>query len=59
MNCFKYYQKYIHILNCILDLAWPKSIELTLDQLSYTVYTISADALATLGATALAGMVLT
>ena len=24
LNCFKDYKRYIHILNLILDLAWPK-----------------------------------
>ena len=24
MNCFKDYKKYIHILNRIFDLDWPK-----------------------------------
>ena len=32
LNCFKDYKIYIHILNFILDLAWPKQIKLTLEQ---------------------------
>ena len=24
LKCFKYYKSYIHILNCILGLDWPK-----------------------------------
>ena len=32
LTCFKDYERYIHILNCILDLAWPKSMKLTLEQ---------------------------
>ena len=32
LNCFKVYKRHIHILNCILDLAWPKWMKLTLTQ---------------------------
>ena len=32
MNCFNVYKRYIHILNRILDLAWPKLMKLTLEQ---------------------------
>ena len=31
LNCFKEYKRYIHVLNCILDLAWG-SIKCTLEQ---------------------------
>ena len=24
LNCFEDYERYIHTLNCTLDLAWPK-----------------------------------
>ena len=30
--CFKDYKRYIHILNHILDLAWPKEMKVTLEQ---------------------------
>ena len=33
LNCFQDYKRYIHILNQILDLAWPKLIKLILEQL--------------------------
>ena len=32
LNCLKDYQRYIHISNHILDLAWPKQMKLTLEQ---------------------------
>ena len=31
LNCFKEYKRYFHILNCILNLAWPKQVKLTLE----------------------------
>ena len=31
MNCFKDHKRYVHILNGILDLAWPKLMQLTLE----------------------------
>ena len=63
-SCFKDNLKYIHILNHILDLAWPKLIKLNLWNnntccLSHTANNMPADALATLGASASAHMVLT
>ena len=63
LNCFKDYKTYIHILNRILYMAWPKLLILTLEQhiccLSYIVNSMPADALATLGARASTGMALT
>ena len=32
LNCFKDHKSHIHILKCILDLAWPKWMELVLEQ---------------------------
>ena len=32
LNCLKDYKRYIHILNPILDLAWPNQMKLTLEQ---------------------------
>ena len=32
LNCFKDYKRYIHILDFIMDLALPRSMELTLEQ---------------------------
>ena len=32
LNCFRVYKGYIHILNCILELAWSKEMKLTLEQ---------------------------
>ena len=32
LNCLKDYKRSIHILNHILDLAWPKWLKLTLEQ---------------------------
>ena len=32
LNCFKNYERYIHILNRVLDLTWPKLMALTLEQ---------------------------
>ena len=52
--CFKDYKRYIHILNHVLDLALDDT-----SCLSYTANTMPADALASLGASASAGMVLT
>ena len=63
LNCFKDYNKYINIVNHILDFTWPKKMKLTLEHKymlsSYTVITMPAGALVTLGARALVGMVLT
>ena len=64
---FKDYKKYIHMLNCILELASPKLMKLYLKKKkkkntccqSYTANTMSGDALVALGASASAGMVLT
>ena len=32
LNCIKDYKRYVHILNCILYLAWPKLMKLNLEQ---------------------------
>ena len=32
LNGFEGFKRYIHILNCILDLALPRFVTLTLDQ---------------------------
>ena len=32
LSCLKDYKRYIHILNCILDLAWPKMMKFTVEQ---------------------------
>ena len=32
LNFFKPYKKYVHILNHIFDLAWPRPMKLTLEQ---------------------------
>ena len=32
LNWFNDYKRHIHILNCILDLAWPKWMKLNLEQ---------------------------
>ena len=32
LSCFKDYKKFIHILDRILDLAWPKYMKLSLEQ---------------------------
>ena len=66
LNCFKDY-KYIHILNHILDVAWPKVHEINSVTTMQVVCptqtnwdnTMAADALVTLEAGASAGMVLT
>ena len=51
---------YSHFFNSILDLAWPKSMKLTLEQqFMLSVLHMPADALATLGVRVSAGMVLT
>ena len=54
LNCFKDYKRYIHIFNHILCLTWPKSMKLTLKPQNNP-----ANALATLGTSASASMVLT
>ena len=65
LNCFKDYQRRIHISYHILDIVQQKAI-FTIEQpymlhlyLSYPDNTMSADALATLGAKASTGMLLT
>ena len=32
LNCFRDYKRFIHVLNLISDLAWPKWVKLTLEQ---------------------------
>ena len=60
LNCFKDYKRYIHIVNCILDLAWPKLMKLTLElHYMFSVLHSQYHACWTLGASASAGMVLT
>ena len=62
LNCFNDYKRYIHTLNHILDLVWPSRWNYLWNNnicyLSNIPKTMPADALATLGAKASAGMVL-
>ena len=63
LNCFKDYNRYINMLNHILDLAWAKSIKLTLKQqymlsVLHAASTMPADTLATLRVWVSVGMVL-
>ena len=37
LNCLKDYRRYIHILNLILDLAWPKWMKITLETTIHAV----------------------
>ena len=39
LNCFKDYKRYIHILNQISNLAWPKWMKLSLEQ-HYILYVL-------------------
>ena len=39
LNCFKDYKRYIHILNHISNLAWPKWMKLSLEQ-HYMLYVL-------------------
>ena len=59
LNCFRDFWRYIHILNCIWYLVWPKPMKLTLEQYMFSVIhsTMPADALMTLGARVSAGTV--
>ena len=61
LNFSKYYKRYIHILNHILDLAWYKYMKLTLEQqyMSNAADAMPANALATLGTSALTSIALT
>ena len=59
LNCFRNFWRYIHILNRIWYLVWPKPMKLTLEQYMFSVIhsTMPADALMTLGARVSAGTV--